>query len=111
MNRSLPMVVLALIGLSAAGYVVWQKPDSLRALDFFNWSTFFTATADSDPDAAKGGKLPPSDEDPEIPGKPKYNNPTYLATADEVILKMFELANVNKDDVIFDLGCGDGRIL
>jgi hypothetical protein len=41
---------------------------------------------------------------------PKYNNPTFVPTADEVIEKMFEMAKVNKDDVIFDLGCGDNRI-
>lgn len=44
-------------------------------------------------------------------GKPKYSNLTYVPTADEVILKMFEMGKINKDDVIFDLGCGDGRIL
>jgi cyclopropane fatty-acyl-phospholipid synthase-like methyltransferase len=43
--------------------------------------------------------------------EPKYSNPTYVPTADEVINKMFEMAKVNKSDVIFDLGCGDGRIL
>lgn len=43
--------------------------------------------------------------------EPKYNNPTYVPTADAVINKMFEMAKVNKDDVIFDLGCGDARIL
>ena len=43
--------------------------------------------------------------------KPKYNNDIYVPTADEVIEKMFEMAKVNKDDVMFDLGCGDGRIL
>jgi cyclopropane fatty-acyl-phospholipid synthase-like methyltransferase len=43
--------------------------------------------------------------------KPKYFNTTYVPTADEVIAKMFEMAKVTKDDVIFDLGCGDGRIL
>jgi len=41
---------------------------------------------------------------------PKYNNPTFVPTADEVIYKMFEMAKVNKNDVIFDLGCGDNRI-
>ena len=41
---------------------------------------------------------------------PKYNNPTFVPTADEVIAKMFEMAKVNKNDVIFDLGCGDNRI-
>src|SRR5690349_2448020 len=43
--------------------------------------------------------------------KPKYANTTYVPTADEVIHKMFEMAKVNKDDVIFDLGCGDNRII
>ncbi|MBI2808304.1 MAG: class I SAM-dependent methyltransferase [Planctomycetes bacterium] len=41
---------------------------------------------------------------------PKYNNPTFVPTADEVIHKMFQMAKVNKNDVIFDLGCGDNRI-
>ncbi len=48
------------------------------------------------------------------PGKKqeaKYSNPTYVPTADEVINKMFEMAKVGKNDIIFDLGCGDGRIL
>lgn len=42
--------------------------------------------------------------------KPKYANTTFVPTADEVIEKMFELGKVGKDDVIFDLGCGDNRI-
>lgn len=41
---------------------------------------------------------------------PKYNNPTFVPTADEVIEKMFEMGKINKNDVIFDLGCGDNRI-
>ena len=41
---------------------------------------------------------------------PKYNNPTFVPTADEVIEKMFEMGKVNEKDVIFDLGCGDNRI-
>jgi cyclopropane fatty-acyl-phospholipid synthase-like methyltransferase len=43
--------------------------------------------------------------------QPKYSNETYVPTADEVIAKMFEMGKVGKDDVIFDLGCGDARIL
>lgn len=43
--------------------------------------------------------------------KPKYSNLTYVPTADEVIAKMFEMGKITKEDVIFDLGCGDGRIL
>ena len=35
----------------------------------------------------------------------------FVPSEDAVIAKMFELAKVTKDDVLFDLGCGDGRIL
>jgi uncharacterized protein (TIGR03000 family) len=35
----------------------------------------------------------------------------YVPTPDNVVAKMLELANVTKDDVVYDLGCGDGRIL
>ncbi len=44
------------------------------------------------------------------PKDPKYNNPTFVPTADEVIEKMFEMGKVTKNDIIFDLGCGDNRI-
>lgn len=40
----------------------------------------------------------------------KYNT-IYVPTDEKVIEKMFEMAKVTKDDVIFDLGCGDGRIV
>ena len=43
--------------------------------------------------------------------QPKYANTTYVPTADEVIFKMLDMAKVTKNDVIFDLGCGDNRIL
>jgi len=56
--------------------------------------------------AGAGEKQKGKDEE-----KPKYANTTFVPTADEVIDKMFELAKVNKDDVIFDLGCGDNRIV
>jgi hypothetical protein len=50
----------------------------------------------------KGGKDKKDD--------PKYNNPTFVPTADEVIYKMFEMGKVGKNDYVFDLGCGDNRI-
>ncbi len=43
--------------------------------------------------------------------KAKYDDPTYLPTPDTVINKMFEIGKIGKNDMIFDLGCGDGRIL
>jgi SAM-dependent methyltransferase len=35
----------------------------------------------------------------------------YVATPEPVIEKMLELAEVEADDVVYDLGCGDGRIV
>src|SRR6266576_1596715 len=35
----------------------------------------------------------------------------YWPTPQEIVDKMLELAKVTKNDVVFDLGCGDGRIV
>jgi len=35
----------------------------------------------------------------------------FFPTPDEVIEKMLELADVKENDVLYDLGCGDGRVL
>src|SRR5581483_8529929 len=35
----------------------------------------------------------------------------YVPTPQEVVDKMLEIAKVGKNDVVFDLGCGDGRIV
>jgi precorrin-6B methylase 2 len=35
----------------------------------------------------------------------------FVPTPPEVVDKMLELAQVTKDDVVYDLGCGDGRIV
>ena len=35
----------------------------------------------------------------------------YIATPQDVVDKMLELAQVKKDDLVYDLGCGDGRIV
>jgi len=35
----------------------------------------------------------------------------FVPTPQEVVEKMLELAQVQKDDVVYDLGCGDGRIV
>jgi uncharacterized protein (TIGR03000 family) len=46
--------------------------------------------------------LAPRDREPDV---------VYWPTPENVVEKMLELANVKKDDVIYDLGCGDARIL
>ena len=34
----------------------------------------------------------------------------YVPTPETVVKKMLEMAKVTKDDIVYDLGCGDGRI-
>jgi ribosomal protein L11 methylase PrmA len=34
----------------------------------------------------------------------------YVPTPEEVVEAMLQVANVTKNDVVYDLGCGDGRI-
>jgi len=45
---------------------------------------------------------PAQQKEPEVP---------YVSTPDEVVAEMLRIANVDKDDVLYDLGCGDGRIV
>ena len=35
----------------------------------------------------------------------------YVSTPDDVVAEMLKMAGVDKDDVLYDLGCGDGRIV
>jgi SAM-dependent methyltransferase len=35
----------------------------------------------------------------------------YVPTPEKVVAKMLEMASVGKEDVLYDLGCGDGRIV
>jgi uncharacterized protein (TIGR03000 family) len=35
----------------------------------------------------------------------------YVPTAASIVDKMLEMAKITKDDVVYDLGCGDGRIV
>lgn len=40
----------------------------------------------------------------------KYNAP-WVPTSMKVVHKMLQLARVGPDDLVYDLGCGDGRII
>jgi SAM-dependent methyltransferase len=41
---------------------------------------------------------------------PREPDVIYVPTPDEVVDKMLELADVRTGEVVYDLGCGDGRI-
>src|ERR1700730_8744008 len=38
-------------------------------------------------------------------------NPPYVRTPDKVVSAMLKLAAVKANDIVYDLGCGDGRIV
>ena len=44
-------------------------------------------------------------------GIPQYILAPYLPTPDDVVKRMLRLAEVTEGDLVYDLGCGDGRIL
>ena len=54
------------------------------------------------PDNRLPAKITPETRKPDI---------LYVATPQEVVEKMLEMAQVTKDDLVYDLGCGDGRIV
>src|SRR5262249_33202647 len=45
------------------------------------------------------------------PKQPDRIQIRFVPTPDDVVERMCKLAGVGKDDVVFDLGCGDGRIV
>jgi precorrin-6B methylase 2 len=61
-----------------------------------------TLTADH-PDAASGAQASQAQATrPDV---------IWVATDDQVVTDMLKLAGVTKDDVVYDLGCGDGKIV
>jgi precorrin-6B methylase 2 len=55
-------------------------------------------------------------QNPPLPPPPASTQPArrpdviYVPTNEEVVRGMLKLAGVTKDDIVYDLGCGDGRI-
>ncbi len=58
-----------------------------------------------------------SDVSAQLPGQDPTQDPgripdvPYVPTPTEVVAEMLRLANVKAEDVVYDLGCGDGRIV
>jgi SAM-dependent methyltransferase len=52
--------------------------------------------------AVAAAQTPQPKRDPDVP---------YVPTTEEAVQAMLKLADVKKTDVVYDLGCGDGRIV
>lgn len=52
----------------------------------------------------------PANDDPSPLPRPKINAP-FITTADPVVDKMIEVGEITDKDLVYDLGCGDGRIV
>ena len=48
---------------------------------------------------------------PKIVKTPREPDVIYVPTPEEVVDTMLEMAQVTRDDLLYDLGCGDGRIM
>lgn len=46
----------------------------------------------------------------DVPDTPRLDVP-YVPTPPEIVERMLNLGKVGKDDLLYDLGCGDGRIV
>jgi hypothetical protein len=53
----------------------------------------------------------PAETETEPVAVTKQPDVIFVPTPPEVVAKMLEMAHVTKDDVVYDLGCGDGRIV
>jgi SAM-dependent methyltransferase len=65
-------------------------------------------------DVVKEKIVKPKDKDTvkeEEPKEIREPDVIYVPTPDQVVAKMLEMADVKKTDVVYDLGCGDGRIV
>jgi SAM-dependent methyltransferase len=61
-----------------------------------------TTSATAEQPSAASSAVGPMERTPDI---------EYVPTPENVVDKMLEVANIQKTDVLYDLGCGDGRIV
>jgi precorrin-6B methylase 2 len=70
-------------------------------------STDFNNIAEGKSDAV-GIDVKSEEESKEVEKEPDV---IFVPTPNDVVARMLEMANVQKDDLLYDLGCGDGRIV
>jgi SAM-dependent methyltransferase len=53
----------------------------------------------------------PAQTAPELAAEPVKKDVPYVPTPEAVVTRMLEMAELRSGDVVYDLGCGDGRIV
>jgi SAM-dependent methyltransferase len=88
-----------------------------RALPALGLALLLAGCAGPDADSVRSPPAPPATPVPTrtptpapSPGTVKLDVP-YVPTPEAVVARMLEMAKVGKDDLLYDLGCGDGRIV
>jgi SAM-dependent methyltransferase len=121
-----------LAGIELAPLVGWSLPALLAFALVLGCQTDREASLGSRSEPAAGGSahpLPVADPTPAKPAElaaatpaelaasgptepePRRPDVLYVPTPQDVVEAMLVLARVGKDDVVYDLGCGDGRIV
>ncbi len=113
------MYILIVIALMIAGCSSEKPPQNASSQSSQSTQPNSPATPPASPDVAKESSpaLAPAaptavaEKVAEPVQEIKRPDVIFVPTPDEVVAKMLELAKVTKDDVVYDLGCGDGRIV
>ncbi len=83
-----------------------DRAENYPTPEVFNIDFNEPAASDTEFTINEVNSLPGESEDGE-----KEPDVIFVPTPNDVVAKMLEMANVQKDDLLYDLGCGDGRIV
>jgi len=98
-------VLLALFAVAVAACATRPAPPATAA------ATPPPAAARPEPATPPAPPAPPSDGASAPAKLDRRPDVVYVPTPEPVVDKMLELARVKQTDVLYDLGCGDGRIV
>jgi outer membrane protein assembly factor BamB len=89
-----------------------EMPNTIDCSPIFARGTLYLATRNR-LYAIAGKDKNPADEEVPVKKEPRARSPDaiFVPTPQDVVEKMLELAEVKKTDLVYDLGCGDGRIV
>ncbi len=92
------------------GVVPTGEPNTFRLMELGHQVFFVTVEGDADPPLSTSALVTVVEDLAEaLQQQPDLDIP-YVPTPMPVVNKMLELAEITGDDLVYDLGCGDGRL-